>query len=134
MKHTLIITIAFIAAMSLGFAQATPGGDGKSSSAKPAQDKQIDEQPTLVGGAAALAKALTYPETARKDSLQGIVYVEATVDKDGNVVKTTVLKGVREDLDKASIEAVKRVKFTPGKHKGKPVEAIVTIPISFKLK
>lgn len=134
MKHTLTIAIAIIAATTLGFAQTTPAGDEKSSSEKRPQDKQIDEQPALVGGPAAIAKALTYPETARKDSLQGIVYVEATVDKDGNVVKATVVKGVREDLDKASIEAVRSVKFTPGKYKGKPTEAIVTIPISFKLK
>jgi len=134
MKQLFITALALAAAVSLGFAQEPPAGDANSLPGTLSQDKQIDEQPTLVGGPAALAKALRYPETARKDSLQGIVYVEATVDKDGNVVKATILKGVREDLDKASIEAVSSVKFTPGKHKGKAVEAIVTIPISFKLK
>lgn len=134
MKDTLIIAAALILAVSLGFAQAAPGGDAKSATQHPSQDKQIDEQPALVGGPAALAKVLVYPQAARRDSVQGVVYVEATVDKEGNVVKAVVLKGVREDLNNASIEAVRSVKFTPGKHKGKPVEAIVTIPISFKLK
>lgn len=134
MKHTIILAAAIMAAVSLGLAQATPAGDAKNPPQGQSKEKQLDEQPTLLGGSAAIAKALTYPAAARKDSIQGIVYVEATVDKEGNVVRTVVLKGVREDLDKASMDAIKSVKFTPGKYKGKPVEAIVTIPINFKLK
>lgn len=131
MKHSIMLMAALTTGLSIGLAQTTPVGEAKSATA---QDKKIDELPTLLGGPTALAKALTYPAAARKDSVQGIVYVEATVDKEGNVTKAVVVKGVREDLDKASIEAVRSMKFTPGKHNGKPVEALVTIPISFKLK
>ncbi len=101
-----------------------------------AQDKkqEIDQLPTPVGGIQAIAKVLKYPEAARRDSVQGTVFVEATVAKDGTVKKAVAQKGVREDLDKAAIEAIRSVKFTPGMHKGEPVEAIVTIPIAFRLK
>ena len=76
---------------------------------------------------------LKYPKTARRDSVEGTVFVEATVAKDGTVTKAVLQKGVREDVDKAAVDAIRAVKFNPGMHKGQPVEAIVTIPIAFRL-
>lgn len=130
MKKPIIVVILFLAAAITVWAQTPEAGT------KPSQDtkQEIDQLPMPVGGVEAIAKALKYPKTARADSVQGTVYVEATVDVEGKVVKAVAQKGVREDLDKAALEAVKKVKFKPGMHKGKPVEAIVTIPIAFRLK
>ena len=96
--------------------------------------QDVDKLPFPVGGVEAIAKQLKYPDTARKDSVQGVVYVEATVDIEGNVTKAIAQKGVRDDLNAAAVEAIKKVKFIPGTHEGKPVEAIVTIPVAFRLK
>lgn len=130
MRRSIITVALSLAAAVALWAQAPDGG------AKPTQDakQQIDQLPMPVGGVEAIAKALKYPESARADSLQGTVYVQATVDVEGKVVKAIAQKGVREDLDKAAVEAIKKVKFKPGMHKGKAVEAIVTIPIAFRLK
>lgn len=127
MKHAIIVALLLIVATGVAGAQTQKVPP-------PAQDKQLDQQPFPVGGVEAIGKAVKYPESARKDSVQGIVYVEATVDQAGNVIKAVALKGVRADLDKAAVDAIKSIKFKPGMHEGKPVEAVVTVPIAFKLK
>jgi protein TonB len=45
-----------------------------------------------------------------------------------------VLKGISGDLDMTALNAVKKVKFTPGLQRGKPVKVKMVIPILFKLK
>jgi TonB family protein len=133
MKH-----LCFVLAIALGLSGVRAGvveGQGPEAVPQdPAKKSKIDQLPFPVGGVEALAKLIKYPQSARKDSIQGIVHVEATVDQEGRVVKAVAVKSVREDLDKAAIAAVTSVMFTPGMHEGKPVEAIVTIPIKFKLK
>jgi TonB family protein len=128
MKHIVII------ALLLAAATAVTTGQTEKAPPQKGQDKQLEQQPFPVGGVEAIGKAVKYPEAARKDSVQGVVYVEATVDQEGNVIKAVALKGVRADVDKAAVDAVKSIKFKPGMHEGKPVEAIVTVPIAFRLK
>ena len=130
MKRLVIIALLVLGAASTVLAASARVAQQVSQD----KEKQIDQLPFPVGGIEAIAKVVKYPATARKDSVQGVVHVEATVDEEGNVVKAVALKSVRQDLDKAAIDAVKSVKFKPGMHKGKTVVAIVTIPISFKLK
>jgi len=76
-----------------------------------------------------------YPELARKARIQGIVIVEAVIDKDGNVIKAKVLRspGAHFGFDQAAINAVKQWKFKPGTQNGKPVDVIFTLTVIFKL-
>ena len=128
MNRMPIVVALLLAGASLALSQT------EKTHPKPSQEKQVEQLPFPVGGVEAIQKILKYPESARKDSVQGVVYVEATVDREGKVISAVATKGVREDLDKAAVQAIKSITFKPGMHKGKPVEAIVTIPISFKLK
>lgn len=91
------------------------------------------ELPEPVGGIRAIQQNVTYPESARKDSVEGTVYMEAFIDKIGNVVRTTVVKGVRADIDEAAQVAVAKTQFKPGKINGEPVNVRIAIPIRFKL-
>ena len=98
-----------------------------------AQEKELDKTPFPVGGIKEIAKNVKYPESARKDGVQGKVLVKAFVDKNGNVTKTIILTSLNADCDKAAEIAIKKTKFEPAQKDGKNVDAEVTIPISFKL-
>lgn len=93
----------------------------------------VDEVALPVGGIAALAKNIKYPEGAKNKGIAGKVFIKASINENGDVYNTEIIKSVDEELDRAASEAVARTKFTPGKLKGKPVKTVVTIPISFVL-
>lgn len=98
-----------------------------------AQTKVVDEMPTPVGGIMGIQKNVVYPENARKNGISGKVIVEATIDENGNVVKTKILKSADASLDEAAVKAIENTKFTPAKKDNKTVKMIVAIPIMFKL-
>ncbi len=93
----------------------------------------VEEMPQIIGGMQELLKHVVYPKSALRAGIEGRVFVAAYIDKEGNVVKTEVLKGVGSGLDEAARRAVEQVKFIPGRQRGKPVRARVMIPVRFKL-
>lgn len=87
------------------------------------------------GGAAEffifIARNIEYPQSAIKDGIEGNVIVNFTVAPDGKVTDVKVVKGVREDLDNAAIEVIKKSpKWNPAKPGG---DASVNVPVTFKL-
>jgi protein TonB len=74
-----------------------------------------------------------YPEVARKARISGIVIVECTISKGGDVTDIHVLKPLPFGLDQAAVDAVKRWKFKPGTLNGQPVDVIFNLTVNFKL-
>lgn len=93
----------------------------------------VEDLPEPIGGIAAIQALVVYPEIAKRAGVEGTVYVEAFVDENGNVTRTTVVKGIGAGCDEAAMAAVQKVKFKPGKQRGKPVKVRMSIPIRFKL-
>ncbi len=93
-----------------------------------------EKMPEVVGGLAAIAKNIKYPEIAQKAGVQGKVFILAFVDEDGSVSDAKVVKGIGAGCDEAAIAAIKKCKFSPGVHEGKKVKVKVAIPIEFKMK
>lgn len=93
----------------------------------------VEQMPSPIGGIGAIQKNIVYPEIAKRAGIEGRVFVKAFIDTLGNVVKTEIIRGIGAGCDEASMEAVKKVKFKPGIHRGKPVNTQVTVPILFKL-
>jgi TonB family protein len=93
----------------------------------------VDEMPEPIGGIAAIQRNIKYPEIAKRAGIEGKVYILAYIDENGNVTKTTVLKGIGGGCDEAAMNAIKKVKFTPGRQRGKPVKVQVSVPVIFKL-
>lgn len=93
----------------------------------------VDSMPEIIGGIEAIQRNISYPETAKDDGMSGTVFILAYVDTEGDIAHIEVANGVRDDLDLAAIEAVKSVKFIPGKKDGVPVGVRVGIPIHFRL-
>lgn len=95
--------------------------------------ESADQLPNPVGGLNAIVGRVKYPETAKKDGLEGTVYVEVFVSETGAVDSVRVQKGVREDLDMAAVAALEGVTFEPGLKEGKPAKVKVIIPVRFRL-
>ncbi len=74
-----------------------------------------------------------YTELARKARIEGIVIIEAIIDRNGNVTDARVLKPLPLGLDTAAIEAVKKWKFHPGTLNGQPVPVIYNLTVNFRL-
>ncbi len=75
-----------------------------------------------------------YPEEARKASVEGVVILEATTDKEGNVARVNVLRSNSPLLDQAAMDAVQQWKYKPMLKGGKPRGVIFTVTVRFKLK
>ncbi len=97
---------------------------------KPAKDQalQLDEQPAPIK-----TVAPKYPESAKKDTLEGSVYLKVLIGKDGAVANVTVLKSTNEVFNASAIEAIKQWMFKPPTIKGEPVTTEVVVPFKFKL-
>jgi protein TonB len=93
----------------------------------------VEEMPEPIGGIKAIMENISYPEEAKENNIEGKVYVLAYINEEGLVEKSKIIKSVNPLLDKAATDAVKKVKFSPGKQDGTPVKVEVAIPIIFKL-
>ena len=74
-----------------------------------------------------------YTEIARKARIQGVVIVQAIIDKGGNVTAVRVLKPLPMGLDQAAVEAIKKWKFEPATLNGKPVDVYYNLTVNFRL-
>jgi TonB family protein len=96
------------------------------------------EGPIMVGGDVQAPEKIStvepqYTEIARKARIQGVVIVQAIIDKEGNVTNVKVLKGLPMGLDQSAAEAIKRWKFKPATLNGKPVAVYYNLTVNFRL-
>jgi len=78
---------------------------------------------------------LIYPEMARENAVQGKVYVQFVVEKDGSLSNFQIIKGAHKILNKEAIRFVKGMpKWKPGElSRGGVVRSLYTLPIKFKI-
>ncbi len=99
---------------------------------------QVETMPEFKGGHEQMIKYIIenvkYPEVAKKKGIQGKVYVQFIVDKNGKVCDALVLRGVQELLDQEALRVVNAMPdWKPGMDKGESVKVQFTMPINFKL-
>lgn len=98
----------------------------------------VEVDPEFPGGMEALIKYLSenikYPEQAKKDKIQGKVYISFVVEKDGSVADAKVLRGIGGGCDEEALRVVNAMpKWTPGKQRNTPVRVQFNLPVAFKL-
>jgi protein TonB len=76
--------------------------------------------------------APVYPTMALAVRKEGIVIIDATIDEQGNVTETKVLRSIPL-LDEAALAAVRQWKFSPTQLNGVPVPIVMTVTVNFKL-
>jgi TonB family protein len=99
---------------------------------------EVDQVAVPDGGKAGLfsyiLENLEYPDQARKAGVEGKVYIEFVVDKNGEVKEAKVLKGIGAGCDKEALHVVANSpNWTPAVHEGKTVNMKMVLPITFAL-
>ena len=72
-----------------------------------------------------------YPSEMRREGINGVVMVKCTIDEQGNVADTNVVKSSNAEFDRYAIDALKKWKFKPASEDGKAITISVTIPVKF---
>lgn len=81
-----------------------------------------------------VGKQMKYPSQAKRMGVEGKVYVQFVVDKDGTLTDIKVVRGIGAGCDEEAIRVLKKAaKWKPGKQRGRPVKQRMVLPISFKL-
>ena len=97
-------------------------------------------KPTFNGGDATefakwVNENLYYPETAKKDGVQGRMVLRFVIYPDGKVRDVEVLRGVHPDMDAVAVRIVSSSPdWKPGTVNGKPVKVSFILPIVCSLK
>ena len=120
-KYVVFITLGFV--VILGFmninlgnkTKKTTGNTSKTGSQLPIEDQKIYTIPETpaepIGGLQALYKHiennLRYPELARRTGIEGRVFVEFVVEKNGTVSQLKVVKGIDKACDQEALRLIK---------------------------
>jgi protein TonB len=98
----------------------------------------VEDAPGYPGGDAARMKFLSdnirYPAIARESGIQGTVFIQFVVERDGSITDVQVIRGIGGGADEEAVRVVKMMpRWTPGKQRGRPVRVQFTMPIRFTL-
>ncbi len=99
----------------------------------------VEEQASFKGGYESmlefLGKNLKYPQTAIDARIEGVVFVQFVVEKDGSITAVEIRQSsLGGGCEEAAMEAVKKMpKWNPGKQRNRPVRSIFILPVQFQL-
>ncbi len=98
----------------------------------------VEDQPEPPGGMGAfyqyISKNLKYPSQARRMGIEGKVFVQFVVDKDGTLTEVQAVKGIGAGCDEEAVRVIAAApKWKPGKQRGRAVKVRMILPITFKL-
>jgi TonB family protein len=96
------------------------------------------QMPSFPGGEQELLNFLShnthYPKDALENGITGRVYISFTIDEDGNVTKTKILKGFKELNDEALRVVGSMPKWKSGSYLNKKIKVQYNVPINFNMK
>jgi protein TonB len=99
----------------------------------------VEEMPKFNGGDLSefqkyVQTNLLYPNEAKDSDISGIVLVKFVINKNGELTRLELVRGVHPALDKEALRVVSSSpKWTPGKQRGVPASVAYTFPIRFVL-
>jgi protein TonB len=98
----------------------------------------VEEQATYKGGLASfyefVGKKIKYPAQAKRMNIEGKVFVEFVIERDGRLTDVKAIKGIGGGCDEEAVRVVMSSPgWNPGKQRGKPVRTRFVIPINFRL-
>lgn len=99
----------------------------------------VDVWPSFPGGDTARIKYLVenvkYPDKAKDANVQGTVWVEFIIGKDGEIEDAVVVRGVGAGLDEEALRVINEMPaWNPGKQRGQPVKVRFRLPIKYTLR
>jgi protein TonB len=134
---------------AINFDKGTDDANAVLPTTMPTEDQQIvgeeekpftyvEQMPNFPGGEEELYKFLQkntkYPEMARSNAIEGTVYVQFTVTKDGTIKDVKVLRGIGGGCDEEAIRVILSMpRWKPGKQNGISVPVYFNLPVKFTL-
>ncbi len=81
-----------------------------------------------------IAQNLKYPEEAVEAKVEGKVYVQFIVSKDGSLRDVLAIKGIGNGCDEEAVRVIAMAEnWNPGLQRGRPVDVRMVVPITFSL-
>ena len=81
-----------------------------------------------------IGRSIIYPNIAKEEGIQGVVFLNFLLTKDGTVQDIVVTKGVNSILDKEAVRVVRQLNFSePPLLNGEPYGVCISMPITFQL-
>lgn len=102
--------------------------------------ESVQQMPSFPGGDAELYRFLgermKYPEMAKQAGLQGKLFVEFVVNRQGEISEVKIIKGsIGGGCEEEAVRLIKLMpKWTPGKQNGASVSVRYRMPMVFQLK
>ena len=98
----------------------------------------VEQAPQPVGGMKSfyeyVSTNIRYPPMARRMLIEGKVYIQFVINKDGSLTEFQVLKGIGAGCDEEAVRVLEgSPKWEPGKQRGRPVKVKMSLPILFQL-
>ncbi|WP_412062048.1 TonB family protein [Rubrivirga sp. IMCC45206] len=106
---------------------------GRAGAAAPEVFEVAEVQPVLIGGLEGLQARVTYPDLAKRAGIQGQVVVQFIVTPEGTVRDAQAIRSPHEMLGRAALEAVRELRFEPGRQRGQAVAVRFAVPVTFRL-
>ena len=100
---------------------------------------QQDDTVYKAGNGVSLPRLVTevrpqYTSDAMKRRVTGAVLLQCVVDRAGVPTNLEVVESLDEDLDRASLDALKQWRFEPGKKDGEAVLVLIEVKMAFTMK
>jgi TonB family protein len=81
---------------------------------------------------------LKYPQKARRKGIEGRVFIQFVIEKDGSIAESRIVKDIGSGAGQSALDVVNRMnqlpqKWTPGKKGGEAVRVLYTLPVTFTL-
>jgi protein TonB len=81
-----------------------------------------------------VSENIKYPAQARRMRVEGRVFIEFVVGKDGKIFNAYAVKGIGAGCDEEAVRIImSSPPWSPAKQRGKPVKQRMVLPITFKL-
>jgi TonB family protein len=134
-RFTLAVGGATMQAGTRVAAGATGTGNGSAPASSPVQ-ADVTMTPSTVDVPARLVQSVTaaYPPDARADDVEGDVGVEIVVDSEGRVIDARVARAAGRGFDENALSAIRRYRFSPAQHRGRPVRVRMPWTVQFRLR
>jgi protein TonB len=98
----------------------------------------VEKMPEPVGGWPAfyqmLQRHMKYPPRAIRNNAKGKVFIEYTINEQGQPIDITIIKGIGYGCDEEAQRIIQLTKWNPGKQRGKPVRVRMAQAIEFRLR
>lgn len=101
--------------------------------------ENLDKEPVFNKGNGELnkfiQKNIIYPKQSKENQIEGNVYVQFVIEKNGKVTNIKILKGLDDYCNKEVVRIVNKMpRWKPGEKNNQQVRTFFNLPVKFTLK